>query len=119
MSKFKNGHPSMVRSRRAASTVRTVTRAVVGALGIAIAAVACDSNEHSSSSEPLAECEAYVAAYEHCMIGMGDRAGAIVKQRAADTRAAFNLAAKKDEASREATRVQCEAATQRLTASCR
>lgn len=60
------------------------------------------------ATEPIAECDTYLAAQQRCFPGLGNNASI---QRA--TRGA------KDDAARATLRDQCVAATKSLTAACR
>jgi hypothetical protein len=84
---------------------------------------ACGSRATTSSVEaapPIAECEAYAAAFETCVMNLGgaDVTHAAAAKRTADMRAGLAAEATKDDAARAALRASCTAGIRELKASC-
>jgi hypothetical protein len=94
--------------------------AVTGLLLGAVVVLGCGSRakgDRSEAKEPIAECDAFLAAYDHCLGSLGpDR---IAKARVEQTRAGLVAQASHGDAARAALRKQCTDNLSQLKATCR
>ena len=82
--------------------------------------VACGSSRQTTGdapSEPIRECDSYLAAYEHCLNALGPER--ITEARLEQRRAAFAAQAAQGESGRKALRKQCSDGLSKLAATCR
>ncbi len=105
--------------RRPTAASRRFFLALAG-IGV-LSLLGCGSHAKGDSAEaanePIAECEAFAAAYEHCLGTLGpDR---IAKARAEQTRAGLLTQARQGEAARAVLRTQCSANLAQINATCR
>jgi hypothetical protein len=92
-------------------------------LSLVAAAASCGGHDSSpppqiASSEPLAECEAYVDAYRACFGSLGAEAHRLTEERSEGLRARFLEGARSD-VTRERTRVECVTGAKQLRGACR
>ncbi len=89
---------------------------------LAGSAIACGGHTGGTGAaaendETPAECEAFAAAYEHCLGTLGPEQ--IAKARVEQTRASFVAQASRGEAARAALRAQCSANLAQIKSTCR
>jgi hypothetical protein len=81
---------------------------------------ACGNAKTTARKEdpgPVAECDAFVASYEHCLESLGP--ASIARERAVATRATLLAQAAQGDGAREALRQKCADSLSRLTKTCR
>ena len=103
--------------------VRTPTRGRLGRVAILIAlpiVVACGSHRGDGAhpqDEPIEECEAFLASYEHCLASLGP--ARIAQARVEQTRSAFRAQAAAGDTARSNLRQKCVANLADLKTTCR
>jgi hypothetical protein len=111
--------PSLLPSNIASLSARRAL-AVTGLSLVALVVVGCGSHakgDRSEPEEPITECEAFLAAYDHCLGSLGpDR---IAKARVEQTRAGLVAQASRGDAARAELRKKCTDNLSQLKATCR
>jgi hypothetical protein len=95
-----------------------VRAAALSAMLVLLLASACSSRKpqgESSGPEPIPECDAFLASYQHCLEKLGPPA--IAQARIAQTRAAFD--ATQGTTARTALRKTCAQNLSQLSTTCR
>jgi hypothetical protein len=108
--------------RNVAPEVRRTRFARKGAVLLSLSLlVACSSRqttgEAEATSEPIRECDSYLAAFEHCLNSLGHER--VTQARVEQRRAAFAAQAALGGSAREALRKQCTAGLSQVATMCR
>ena len=102
--------------RLMSNTLRSIAITLASALSI----VACGSRGHgetSGSEQPIAECEAFLSAYQHCLESLGPKD--VAAGRIAQSRETLRAEASRSESARSDVRRKCSANLASLASSCR